>query len=190
MPKAMVFIFSYIFPYAFVIAGGVLLVVGARQMQNGMESREWPGVPGKVLESKVTRHTSRDSDGHSSTSYKVEIEFAYEVDGQALEGDQLAFGQMNHNRKSQAEAKRRQYPKGKEVTVYYKPGEPETSVLETGITAGVWLFLGLGLLFFSIGTVMSIVLPRTIRRAQQRFGLAFATAQSVRDSQLPKERGE
>jgi len=166
---------SFVFPYIFVLGGAVALIFGARELQEARESEDWPVADGQVLSVKVQSHTShhRGSSGaraaRTSTSYSVKVEYEFEVDGARFTGDRLTIGQANFNRRKEAQAKAAEYPVGQPVKVHYDPEDPSRSCLETGIGTGVWILLGLGTVFFIVGTIMSIVLPRFFRNLSGRF---------------------
>ncbi|OUU24057.1 MAG: hypothetical protein CBC13_04115 [Planctomycetia bacterium TMED53] len=98
------------------------------------DAANWPTTSGKVVETKVTSHTSRGSGNRKSrTSYTPLVLYRYNVAEQALENDVV---QMMSSYDSRAEAKKvtALYPVGSEVTVYYKLEQPGTSVLVPGIS--------------------------------------------------------
>lgn len=172
--------FGYIFPYIFVVAGAISLIFGARQLQDAKESEDWPTAGGTILSVAVKKHTTRHSSGsgpsRSSTSWAVDVEYEFEVDGAKHQGDRLAFGQVSFNKRREAQAKADEYPEGREVKVYYNPEDLSKSCLETGIKTGVWILLGLGTVFFVVGTIMSIVLPRFFRGLTGKVAAAIQMA--------------
>jgi hypothetical protein len=173
---------GYVFPYSFVLAGVITLIFGARSLQNSLESRDWPTVEGKILASTVKRHTSRTSGSNrsasssrSSTSWAVDLKYEFGVAGTRHEGDTLSFGMASFSKKSDAQAKAREYAAGTKVAVFHHPEDPEKCCLETGVGLGVYIMLGLGGVFFVVGTVMSIFVPRFIKGLGGRLSTAAAT---------------
>ena len=57
------------------------------------------------------------------------------------------------------------YPKGKRITVYYKPENPAENLLEPGVSAKTWTMPVGGLIFFVPGILMAIFLPRLMKKA-------------------------
>jgi len=80
---------------------------------------------GVVTKSEVKRR--RSSNG---SSYHPDIEFRYEVDGQAFEGDQYAYGVFGTSGGSLAWKAVRKFPEGKQVPVYYHPTDPTDAILD------------------------------------------------------------
>ncbi len=156
--------FGYVLPGMFTIAGAVLMIVGARNIQGAWESENWPHVDGTIIESKVGLHTSRSSNGRSSTSYSVDVGYSYTVEGKEFTGDRLRFGEMNSNKRRDANSKAKKFGEGKQVKVYYDPEEPAESVLEPGVHGSSWFLPIFGTVFFTVGTLLSIFLPRMFRR--------------------------
>lgn len=152
------------FPWPFIIAGGVMLVLGARDLEHGWRSAEWPGVEGKITESRVARHSHAGAQGGRRTSYSAEVKYTYEVAGQRFEADRIRFGKISSHNKAAATAEAGRHPAGATVKVFHHPADPAMSVLEPGVSPGGWLLPGLGAVFFGVGTVMSFVLPRFFRR--------------------------
>ncbi|MCD4671557.1 MAG: DUF3592 domain-containing protein, partial [Anaerolineaceae bacterium] len=66
-----------------VVLGGFLFW----QLIKGMKSRNWPTVQGRVIDSRMTTHVSRDDDGSRSTTYGAAISYRYDVDGDEYSGD-------------------------------------------------------------------------------------------------------
>ena len=77
----------------------------------------------------------------------------------ALECHLVAFGGIFYNRsnKSQVTHVLDRYPKGKQVTVFYDPNDPQTAVLEPKITDRTWTPLAFSVLFLLWGTLPIIL---------------------------------
>lgn len=173
--------FAYLLPGMFTIAGAIMLVVGARNIQGAWESENWPHVQGKISESEVRSHTSRNSNGRTSTSYSVELKYTYTVDDEEYIGDRLRFGEMNSNKRRDANAKAKTFAAGKKIKVFYDPEEPQESVLEPGIHGSSWFLPIFGAVFFTVGTLLSIFLPRMFRRIIKQFETVAALNQTIQD---------
>jgi hypothetical protein len=109
------------FPFA------VFLYCGARWNQAlAHASSAWPTTTGVVNESSV-----KGSEGRRRPSYRLELRYSYEVDGQSYDGDQAQFGPTRVTEKLPIETLAKRYPQGAQVTVHYDPDDPSTSVLDT-----------------------------------------------------------
>ncbi len=140
-------IVSEIFLVVGVLLGGFLLW----QLIKGMKAKNWPTAQGKVVSSRVTTNISRDSDGDRSTTYGAEINYRYEVDGYEYSGDRRSFADYSSSNRRRAEKIIARFAPGAEVDVYYRPDDPEKSVLEPGINLVSVLFLLLPAIFLVVG---------------------------------------
>ncbi len=164
MSPRMRFFFGRIFPLPFAIVGAVTFFFGVRGVIRAGQSSSWPTAEGKILSSSVERHTSRDKDG-SSTTYHAEVCYEFTVNGQAYQGDRVAYGDYGSSSSSHAWRIVRRYPEGKAVTVHYMPDDPGECVLEAGRKLQAWFLPGFGLVFLVAGLAMLIFLPKVLRRA-------------------------
>jgi hypothetical protein len=103
------------------------------------ESAGWPWVQGTVLSSSA----SVGGGYRSPITYGVAIRYRFTVDGHTYEGSRTAFNPQFSRQGSQAMAD--SHPPGSNVLVYYRPGEPETCVLEPGGRAETWIVVVLAL---------------------------------------------
>jgi len=163
-------IFSRVFPWVFVISGAIFLYLSGRDFLMGKASKDWPTVDGIVLSSSAVR---RDSSGSGSgpnrtgpsTTYRAEVVYQFSINGTTLTGDRFAFGYTPSEDPTVAQRIVDEYPKGKNVTVYYRPDNPEECVLQPGLTApGWWRWPVMGLCSFILGCVLVLYLPKMICR--------------------------
>ena len=117
---------------------------------------DWPGTPGKVIESSVGRRRSSGSNGGSSTTYHAEILYEFTVESTKFNGNRVAYGDYGSSNPSHARRVVNRYPKGKNVTVHYMPGNPEECLLEPGLKGQSWFLPGVGLIFFVVGSGMAV----------------------------------
>jgi len=164
MPPGLRFFFARIFPLAFFLAGFFILLFGYRDLERARESVAWPTTEGRITASSVAAQTSRNSEGRSSTTYRAEIAYDYEVAGEPLAGSRVAFGDYASSNRAHAQGIVTRYPEGAEVTVAYSPEDPSLSVLETGAGTEAWLLPGLGGVFLLAGLLLAIFLPRMLRQ--------------------------
>ncbi|MCA9954172.1 MAG: DUF3592 domain-containing protein [Anaerolineales bacterium] len=141
----------------FMAVGVGISIWGWSVLQNARVSESWPATDGEILSSVVREDT--DEDG---TSYFGDVTYRYFVADVAYTSDNVSFGQYGGERDHAEEIVAR-YPAGSGVTVHYDPADPETAVLEPGVTWSSYFMLAMGALFTCIPI---IVLPLTLR---QRF---------------------
>ncbi|MDP3450292.1 MAG: DUF3592 domain-containing protein [Anaerolineaceae bacterium] len=139
----------------FVIFGIVLLIVWITAKNKAEASQKWPTVPGLILSSRVDIHTSTDSDGNTSTSYKPVVIYSYSIMGQEYTANRIAFGANAFSRKKSDSIIAR-YPANQQVIVHYNPEELEDAVLETQAQGGV-LSLVLGCILIGIGLFFLVI---------------------------------
>ena len=154
------FMFKYLFPWPFVIAGGSLLYSGVSELMLARASEGWPTADGVIVNSGVEYH---DSDEGSGT-YHAEVSYDYKVDGVEMDNDVVAYGEYGSSNSGHAKGIVSRYPEGKVVKVYYKPDEVAESVLEPGVSGQAYLMPAGGLIFFSLGVVLVFVLPKQIEK--------------------------
>ena len=133
---------------------GVGWFIGKPILDEAKASADWPSVKGKIIDSQLVR--SRDKDGKSS--YSADVIFKYTVDNEEYEGDNVWFGQYGGNRSTMQKIVK-QYPKGKEVDVFYMPDDPNESVLQPGAFTSSYMVLVIGMIFAGVGVLMLAALP-------------------------------
>lgn len=142
-----------LFPLLFLVVGLILLAIGARQLYQGEQSKDWPTVQGKIAVAELGKRVDRDSDNSTvSTTYSADISYDYIVDDVAYVNGDLHFGSVSSSDPSYARRLLQRYPVGKVVTVYYNPAQPQQAVLEPGIAGVTWILPAIGLIFAVVGT--------------------------------------
>ncbi|MDD2241261.1 MAG: DUF3592 domain-containing protein [Kiritimatiellae bacterium] len=159
----MVFFFSRIFPFIFLIVGASVAFFGIRGLVRAKASVGWPSSQGKVIESSVERQRSSGSKG-SGITYHAEILYEFTVDGTTFNGDRVAYGDYGSSSSSHARRIVNRYPKGKSIAVHYMPSNPEECLLEPGIKGQSFFLPGFGLIFFTVGSLMAFFLPKAMRK--------------------------
>jgi hypothetical protein len=138
--KGMAYVFFYFFNTNLSRLSGLILlpvlsvvlaIAGYIQIKDSLASRNWPGTKGVIEVSKIIRNTDIRSGKHnvSTSTLESHVEYSYTVDSKNFVSDRVSYGSVD----SPEEIVKR-YPPGKEVLVYYKPGKPEVSVIETGFS--------------------------------------------------------
>lgn len=140
---------TMIFLLIFVGVGIGLSIWGWSVLQDARVSESWPATDGEILSSTIRVDT--DEDG---TSYFGDVTFRYFVDDVAYTSDNVSFGQYGSSDRDHAEEIVARYPAGSGATVHYDPAEPETAVLEPGVTWSSYMLLGMGVLFICIPVII------------------------------------
>lgn len=143
----------------FFAAGIGVSIWGWSVLQNARISDSWPTTDGEILSSNV--RVDNDDDG---TSYFGDVTFQYFVDDIPYTSDNVSFGQYGSSDRDHAASIVARYPAGEGVTVHYDPADPETAVLEPGVTWSSYFLLAMGGVFTCIPL---IVLPLMLLRRRQ-----------------------
>lgn len=148
------------------LGGGIALALyGVRELKEAKASEAWPSVPGEVVQTRVEESRSGSSGSRSrprKTRYRPEVEYAYAVGEQRFLSQRLSFsGSRSFDQRQGADAWLRDWPIGKEVTVFHDPARPDHATLERGAKAATWLPLGVGLgLALLIAPLMLLLMLR------------------------------
>lgn len=144
-----------LFGGVFTAAGGVMLIfMTVLPLVRTASAQGWNQLACTIERSEVLSYS--DSDG---TTYRIDILFFYDVDGERYGSNRYSFSQIGSS--SGYEGKREateRYPEGSQATCYVDPNDPTKAVLHRGLTLGNLLglfpipFLGAGLLvmYFSL----------------------------------------
>jgi hypothetical protein len=100
----------------------------ARNTWRQYESASYASTTGRVTDSRVVSHHSRKG----GTSYSAEIDYHYEVGGQAFDGSRFRYNNSSAGFSS-AQATVNAHPVGSEVRVFYDARDPGLAVLSPGI---------------------------------------------------------
>ena len=135
----------------FFVLGVFFLFAGLRAVSMRRASRSWPSASGQVTGSEIQVKTFHflTRMGGTSTEYRPQIHYAYNVDGIPYQGAQITYGSIDVSQPA-AQAMLDKYPPGAEVAVYYNPKKPGEAVLEHADTGVAW-FAILGALAALIG---------------------------------------
>ena len=147
-----------------IVIGAALAIFGVFFLKSAQASRAWPNTMGEVQAIKATRHTT--GTGGSVTTYNYVVAYEYEVDDRTYTGDRYSLGSGStaspqYDSPSAAQrAGKEAYPPGSEVTVYYDPANPTSTVLKPGANWGTYVPLIMGLVFLPSGFLFLKVLLR------------------------------
>ena len=128
--------------------------IGINGIVKAKASADWPSSPGQIVSSSVEGRSSTGDVGRSRTTYHADIVYEFLVGGMTFNGTRVAYGDYGSSSSSHSTRIVDRYPKGKSVTVYYMPENPEECLLEPGVHAQAWILPGLGLICFAAGGVM------------------------------------
>lgn len=120
----------------------------------GKASLAWPSVAGVVKSNAIQSFKTK-----GGKQFMAKIAYSYDVDGTAYAGDRLRFGHYA-GALAAAEADAAKYAVGAPVEVRYDPKQPQTSVLEAGVTGSSVLGLVLAItggLFLVIVGIIAVV---------------------------------
>jgi len=146
-------IFRLIFGLAFTGAGGAtLILLTILPLYRAYDARGWNELPCTIERSEVLSYSGSDS-----TTYRIDILYFYEVNGQRYGSNRYSFSQIGSS--SGYDGKRAaadQYPVASQAKCFVNPGNPSQAVLKRGLTlSNLWglfplpfLAVGLGCLFF------------------------------------------
>jgi hypothetical protein len=138
----------------FLCVGIGLLIYGKRVAGMAKDSATWPGVKGKIVRSEVVRNDDDMGRGRDrSATFMPDVGYTYSVDKTEYEGSLIAFGTRNfYGSKDYANDYVERFPEGKRVSVFYDPSNPETAVLEPGLSkkSHIPTYVGIGLIALSL----------------------------------------
>ncbi len=121
-----------------------------RTVADALHSPGWPTVRGVVIKSYVRRVVSGSSGGYANSW--PEVHYVYSVDGIEYKGDRIFFLEDGIGY-SWSKKKIEKYELGYRIPVFYKPRNPQISVLEPGGTIK-GIFLSGAFHFMLIGILM------------------------------------
>ena len=163
-PGKQVFLLRMI-PLLFIVVGVIMACSGIRDISRAKSSAIWPAANGKIVSSSVkAHHTGGYNSRRTSITFYARILYAFSIDGKFFTGDCVSFGDNSSNEPSYAYRLVNRYPEGKEVRVYYMPGNPKVCVLEPGIQTKAYIVPGLGLSLFVLGSLVAIFVQKTMRK--------------------------
>jgi len=133
---------------------GITLLVAREKLGRIRQAASWQSAPGKVIESQISDSIPDSTIRNELFENMPRVRYAFAADGRNFVGERISFGDDTGGANTQATLAR--YPVGREVTVYFNPGDPEDCVLEREAPKGL---LGgcLGIAAFAIVAVAIIV---------------------------------
>lgn len=146
----------------FLLAGlGVLWFAGLRPASRAWAAREWRETPCRILKSEVGEHR-----GDDSTTYSVDVLYAYAVDGRQYKSSRYDFlGGSSSGYEGKAAVVER-LPAGTETVCWVDPADPTSAVVERGFHKGYLVGL-FGLPFLLAGAGGIVFTVRGWRRSRR-----------------------
>jgi len=144
-------LFVYVWSGGFIIGGLFFGGLGCVWAWEAMESGSWPSTEGKVIDSRVNREETRDSDGDRKIRYRPIVVYEFRVDGRTYSGNRLQIGSLGYKKHSAASAAIKERTRENQCTVFYNPKDPAQSSLTAGLQLSHFLFPGLGMVLFLVG---------------------------------------
>jgi hypothetical protein len=142
------------------MAGIFMVLVGGFEAYEAYSSQFWPTTSGEIVQSYVSTY----KDIYGNRTYLGKIKYLYSIKhhisaGESFTGERVGIDPYPpFDDRHRAKASLDQYPKGKNVDVYYNPNHPQRSILEPSfprsklihpIAGG--LFLALAIILRSVG---------------------------------------
>lgn len=110
------------------------------QVPNGLRSRGWPTVEGRV-----TRADYSEDRTSSNTTHEAAMAYEYQVGGRTYRNDRIWFAYAPGD--DQVRQLVKSHPSGSVIRVYHDPRDPANSVLLPGVSPYVW-FCPIAVLLF------------------------------------------
>ncbi|MEZ5496816.1 MAG: DUF3592 domain-containing protein [Gammaproteobacteria bacterium] len=142
----------------FMALGLFLLSFGIYFIYEAVASTSWNQVEGKITNTRIAMRSTRSG---NSTNYRhqydVTMTYEYQVNGIKYQNSRFSLGsgstiEGGFNEKQQARdwLKNSEYKIGKAITVYVKPGQPEETVISSGLNWGTFVPMILGSLMIGL----------------------------------------
>ena len=140
-------VFGVVFLSIFLVAGlaGTYFLFG-KPVLGVLDARDWPAVPCLITASDL--EVVRGDDGDT---YRIEMQYTYEFNGQAYTGDTYSFFNfIATGGRGSKQAVVDQYPAGRPAVCFVNPSNPRVAVIHRGLSHTLW-FAIIPLVFVLIG---------------------------------------
>jgi hypothetical protein len=149
--------------FLFCFGGGLVCIwLQYRAFRRANACRNWPETKGVIDKAAVQEIVTTDQDG-TSRSYWPAIEYSYLVAGQRRTQSRIRFGAGVYSTGFRFYPRRLlgHYTVRQDVSVFYDPADPSSSVLERGRTG--WEHCFMATLLFGFGGMVWFMVLRDIR---------------------------
>jgi hypothetical protein len=116
--------------------GTAMIVAGLYLSRLGRETRSYARTRGQVVVSHVDEVPAPAEEG--GPRFRSVIRYAYEARGRRYEAERISVGSHAGSASSDPQEARRwveRYPAGRDVDVWFDPGDPRRSVLVRGVSS-------------------------------------------------------
>lgn len=128
-----------------------LLWHGLRVFAKALESLWWPRVAAVIVNADMV------TSNWDAEMNRPQISYRFQVSGQALTGERIAFGMENfYSNLGFTQRYLRRYAIGQNVYISYAPYRPSLTVLEPGVTPWAFLPMAFGALFLCVSVVLML----------------------------------
>ena len=117
------------FTFILFVVGIILFLMQLKWLYYGLLSTNWPTTNGLIIEHNV-EILSKKRGGRDILSYKANIIYTYQVNGQQYTDDRVTMPYFVEETPEALTSYFEAYPVGKNVTIYYDPWRPKTAILE------------------------------------------------------------
>jgi len=169
----------------FVAGAGFLYVAFIRPAIKIQAAEDWVETPCTILFSDIRSH-----EGDESTTYSLDIFYAYTVDGVEYKSSRYSFSTGSSSSYEWRQKERDRYRRDKPAVCYVDPDDPYEAVLNRGFTPDTWFGLipGVFVLAGAIGMFFStrhVLRTRAAVAAPSAFPGAFPGAPTAPAAGLP-----
>jgi len=135
------------------LMGGIgFIVASIYNISFAMKSENWPTTEANILNVDIEKVSMK-----AGYQYEIKILYEYYIENKRYISNRYSFGESETSDKYKIEKLVNKLKGQKNITVFYNPNDPNTSVIETGMQWRHWkilffsvLFLGLGIFFFMV----------------------------------------
>ena len=125
------FLFLFLFGLFFFLMGcGITFFTVIRPLMLLDRSQEWTETPAQILSVKLGRHTGSEG----GTTYRIEMRYQYEVDGQTYSSDRFtAFGgsdNMSNYHQKNYDHYKRLFDAKQPITCWVDPNDPTHAIID------------------------------------------------------------
>ncbi len=111
-----------------------MIVAGLRQSTRGRETRSWTRTQGRVTAAYVDELPGPAEEG--GPRFRPVVRYAYEARGRTYDSEQVSVGSSPVSTPTDRDAAQRsvdRFPAGRDVEVWFDPGDPRRAVLVRGV---------------------------------------------------------
>ena len=142
-----------VLPLVLGLSGALVLGHALHQIRRGRRARNWPVVPGRIAERRLSPFPLVVPIARGTFSYAYRVENVEYVGRRIRFGSDLAFAIPDPARTWLGQA----YPPGATVDVAYDPHDPADSVLRTGASPGTFAIAACAAAMLIAGALLAAI---------------------------------